>query len=81
MVKDRLVGLRAEFYTVSGRMLKSATFNYDNRVVIDGQERAFVSQMVITDGVVPENVTTMSYSNAKLKHIPDSTFNMNLLLR
>ena len=79
--KPRLVGVQAEFYTVSGRRLKSATFAYDNRVEIGGEHRPFVSKMVITNAVVKANVTTMIYSKTRVKKIPDAAFNLNLLLR
>jgi hypothetical protein len=79
--KARLVGVRAEFFTVSGKMLKSATFAYDNSIEIEGRRQPFISRMVITDAVNKSNVTTMTYSNAEVKKIPDSTFNLNLLLR
>ena len=37
--KERLVGVKAEFYTVSGKMFKTATFDYKNSVTIDGKPR------------------------------------------
>jgi len=79
--KNRLVGVQADFYTVSGRRFKSATFAYDNSIMIEGRPRPFVSKMVITDAVIKDNVTTMTYGKVTLKLIPDATFNLNLLLR
>jgi hypothetical protein len=79
--KERLVGLKAEFYTVSGKMFKTATFEYENSIMIDGQPREFISKMVITNAVIKEDVTTMSYRKPLIKKIPDSVFNLNLLTR
>jgi len=79
--KERLIGVKAEFFTVSGKMFKSATFEYENSVLIQGKPKLFVSKMVITDAVVKSNVTTMNYSNVRIKKIPDSAFNLNLLVR
>ncbi len=79
--KKRLVGVKAEFYTISGKMFKLATFEYKNRVQIEGRPHPFISKMVIVDGVIASNITTMIYSKAKIKKIPDSTFNLNLLMR
>jgi len=79
--KERLVGLKAEFYTVSGKMFKTATFEYENRIQIDGQPRPFISRMVITSAVMKEDVTTMSYRRPSLKKVPDSIFNLNLLTK
>lgn len=79
--KERLVGVKSEFFTVSGKKFKTATFEYDNSIMIGGKPRPFVSKMVITDAVMKDNVTSMTYGKVKLKRIPDSTFNLNLLMR
>lgn len=79
--KKRLVGVKAEFFTVSGKIFKSATFEYGNSIPIEGKPKPFVSKMIITDAVIKENVTTMTYSKIRLKKIPNSTFNLNLLVR
>ena len=79
--KKRLVGVKADFFTVSGKMFKSATFEYNNRIMVQDEPRSFVSKMVITNAVIKEDITTMTYSKVKIKRIPDSTFNLNLLMR
>ena len=79
--KERLFGVKAEFFTVSGKMFKSATFEYENSILIQGKPAPFVSKMVITDAVAKSNVTTMHYSKVRIKKIPDSAFNLNLLVR
>lgn len=79
--KEQLVGLKAEFYTVSGKMFKTATFEYENRITIKGQPREFISKMIITSAVIKEDVTTMSFREPSLKKVPDSIFNLNLLTR
>ena len=79
--KKRLVGVKADFFTVSGKMFKSATFEYDNSIMVQDRPRSFVSKMVITNAVIKEDITTMIYSKVKIKRIPDSTFNLNLLVR
>jgi outer membrane lipoprotein-sorting protein len=79
--KERSVGVKAEFYTVSGKMFKTATFEYNHTVTIEGQTRPFISKMVITSAVIKEDITTMYYRKAVLKKIPDAMFNLNLLTR
>jgi hypothetical protein len=79
--KKRLIGIKSEFFTVSGKMFKSATFEYENTILIKGKPKPFVSKMVITDAVVKSNITTMHYDKVRIKKIPDSTFNLNLLVR
>ena len=79
--KERFVGVRSEFFTASGKLFKTATFEYNNRVKIDGNTQPFISKMVIKDAVIKENITTMIYRKVKIKNIPDSDFNLNLLVR
>ena len=79
--QKRLTGVRAEFFTVSGKMFKSAAFEYENSIMVKGKLQLFISKMIITDAIVKENITTMTYEKVKIKKIPASTFNLNLLLR
>lgn len=78
--KKRLVGVKAEFFTVSGKIFKSAVFEYKNEVQIKGQPQPFVSKMVITDAFINQNVTTLTFSEPNLVKVPDSTFDLNLLI-
>jgi outer membrane lipoprotein-sorting protein len=79
--KERLVGVKAEFYTISGKMFKTAAFEYKNSISIDGKPREFISRMVITSAIIKDDVTTMHYRKAVINNIPDSIFNLNLLTK
>jgi len=80
--KERLVGVKADFYTISGKLFKTADFKYDNRVRTPaGGDIPFVSELTIHDAIRPDKVTTLKYSNIKVQAIPDSTFNLNVLVR
>ena len=79
--KKRMVGVKADFFTISGKRFKSAFFEYGNSILINGTSSPFVSKMVITDAVIKDNVTTLIYGKVILKEIPDSAFNLNLLRR
>ncbi len=79
--KERLAGVKAEFYTVSGKLFKTATFEYEHTMNLGGSPRPFISKMVITNAVIKEDITTMRYSKAKFGRVPDSMFNLNLLLK
>lgn len=79
--KEQHLGIQAEFYTVSGKLIKSAVFKYENTLKVDGKPQPFVSEMVITDALVKENITRMTYKDVATKNIPDSVFNLNLLRR
>ncbi len=79
--KNRLIGLKAEFYTVSGKMFKTATFDYDNSVTVKEQPREFISKMTITSAIIKEDVTVIKYSKPLLKKVSDAIFNLNLLTK
>lgn len=75
------LGLKAEFYTKSGKMFKTATFEYGNEIDLDGRKIPMVSKMVIRDSVIKANVTILNYSQIELKKIPDTIFNLSLIAR
>lgn len=79
--KERLVGLKAEFYTVSGKIFKVATFEYENNITIDSKSQLFISKMIITSAIVKGDVTTMHFRKVLIKKAPDSMFNLNLMLK
>ena len=79
--KERLAGVKAEFYTVSGKLFKTATFEYEHTVEIGGSPRPFISKMIITNAVIKEDITTMRYSKVIFRRVPDSMFNLNLLMK
>jgi hypothetical protein len=81
VAKERLVGVKAEYFTVSGKMFKSARMEYKNKVQMRGEPHPFISKMVITDAVIPKNITTLTFSEPRLVKVPDSTFDLNLLMR
>lgn len=78
--KQRLVGVKAEYFTVSGKKFKSATFEYDHEIVVNESSRPFVSKITIVDSFLKGNITTMVFSAPILGKIPDSAFDLNLLL-
>ena len=78
--KARIVGIKAEYYTVSDKLLKTATFEYAHKVRVDDEVRPFISRMVIKDALLPENITTMVFSDPELKSIPNSVFDLNFLI-
>jgi outer membrane lipoprotein-sorting protein len=79
--KERVVGLKAEFYTVSGKMFKTAIFEYKNTITLNEKPREFISKMIITSAIIKEDVTTMHYNKPVLKKVSDATFNLNLLTK
>lgn len=79
--KERLVGVKADYYTVSGKKVKTAFMKYENSVMIDGRLKPFISSLVIYDKLMNRGVTTLSLTSPCLKALPDYVFNLNLLRR
>ena len=78
--KKSLVGVKSQFFTVSGKMFKTATFRYENEIKVDDRQQPFISKMTIVDALVEADITTMEFSEPILAKIPDSTFNLNFLM-
>lgn len=79
--KKRLVGVRAVYYTVSGKKFKSAEMEYENAARIGGEVRPFVSRMVIRDLLMGTDTTTLLFSTPDVADVPNSVFDLNLLAR
>jgi len=71
--------VKAEFYTISGKMFKMATFEYKNRINLNDKPQEFISRMTITNAIMKDDVTVINYSRPVMKKVPDATFNLNLL--
>lgn len=78
--KERGVGVQAEFYTVSGKMFKSAVFEFKNQIQIRNKPNPFISKMVITDALIANNITTLNFSGPTLVKVSPSTFDLNFLV-
>lgn len=76
--KKRGVGVKAEFYTLSGKLFKFAEFDYGNEIRHDGRKIPFVSKMTIHDAIDKSKVTTLAYSAIKVVKIDPAIFNLNI---
>jgi outer membrane lipoprotein-sorting protein len=75
------LGLKAEFLSLEGKLLKTALFAYGNTVKVDGNTFAFVSQMTISDAKITEDRSTITYAQPQPEEIPASVFNVNNLVQ
>jgi hypothetical protein len=71
----REVGVQAEFYSLSGKLLKTAKFSYDNAVEYQGKRAPFVSKMTIRDALIDAE-TTMNFGTVKVRAIPAAEFDL-----
>ncbi len=79
--RERSVGVRAEYYTVSDKLIKTASMTYDNSVEVNGVARPFISSIEIHDVLMSSDVTTLKFSKNQLREIPNHVFDLNLLAR
>ncbi|MDD4965168.1 MAG: outer membrane lipoprotein-sorting protein [Gallionella sp.] len=71
----REVGVQAEFYSLSGKLLKTARFEYDNHLEYQGKRAPFVSKMTIRDALIDAE-TTMNFGTIKVRTIPAAEFDL-----
>lgn len=69
------LGLKAEFYSVSGKLLKTARFVYGNTIEYLGHRIPFVSRMDIRDALTPAE-TVMTYSKVQVRAISPAEFDL-----
>ena len=81
VAKDQLIGIKAEYYTLSGKRIKSARMDYENTVTIDGVKRPFISKISIFQELVGTDVTTLTLTRPQLAELPDYVFNLNLFMQ
>jgi hypothetical protein len=73
------LGIKAEYFTVSGKKFKTADMKYENHVRIDKKNLPFISEIQIKDVVMKQKVTTLLFGNARIGKVPNYMFNRNLL--
>lgn len=73
--KTRGVAARAEFYSLSGKLLKTAQFEYGNDIRHDGRRIPFISRMVIRDALIDAE-TEMRYTTVKVRKVTAAEFDL-----
>ena len=77
--KERLLGIRAEYMTVSGKLFKTATMQYEQQVQQEDEQRPFVSSIRIQNELIDQHVTWLRFGVADIRPLADAIFNLNLL--
>ena len=76
----RGLAVQADFFSFSGKVLKSARFEYENEIEFQGKKIPFVSRMVIQDRINLGQKTTLQYSAVQARQFPRRTFDLNFLV-
>ena len=71
----RLVGVKAEFQSVSGKLLKTARFEYNSTIEHNGNRVPFISKMTIRDALIDAE-TVMEFGSMKVKRVAASEFDL-----
>lgn len=71
--RDTGLALYAEFLSLSGKVLKTAEFEYANSIQVDQRSVPFVSRMIIRDALT-DAVTVLQYSDVRVQRIGASEF-------
>ena len=77
IAQDSGLGIRAEFYTVSGKHIKTARFKYDNQIGSGDKSIPFVSEMQIVDALAGDAVTTLIYTAIEVRTLSARDFRLN----
>lgn len=76
--KERMVGVKADFFSLSGKRLKSATFEYGHQLSHEGKTFPFVSKMTLKDALTSAE-TTLVYSDVQVTELARAEFDVNRL--
>jgi len=79
--RERLVPVKAEFYTVSGKLFKTAVFETGNVLKNGENQNPFISRMTIRDAINTSNYSVLEYSSPKLQRFSKDVFSVALLTR
>ncbi len=77
LAKER-TGVYAEYFTMSGKMLKKAEFRSK---FIKKHSVFFFSKVIIYDGIKKDNRTEIEYSEPEIRKMPSSEFDRNILFK
>ena len=73
--KDTLNPVKSEFYTISGKLLKTAYYQGYKEIL--GRER--MTRMLIADNLREGQTSIMEYSNMRIEEFPDQIFQKGYL--
>lgn len=75
--RDSGLALRAEFHTVSGKLIKTATFDYGQTLTWQGRSQPFISLMRIQDALRPDESSELRYRDVTVRALDPSVFRLN----
>ncbi|RFC44243.1 MAG: outer membrane lipoprotein-sorting protein [Verrucomicrobia bacterium] len=73
------VSRKAEFYTKTGKLIRTATFKHDSKITIKGQELPFLSRLEVLELLGEPKTTVLDFNDFKTKNFPPQTFEVDQL--
>lgn len=77
--KSKSYGLQAEYYGKSDKIIKSASFEYNNKIEYNKTRTDYISRITITDQINQEDQSTLNISAVRFGSFSDSKFQTNRL--
>ena len=78
VAQKQRTAIKAEFYSLSGKLIKTARFENANVIEHDGRKWPFVSRMTIRDALIDAE-TTMEYSAVRVTNVAPAEFDLGQL--
>lgn len=69
------LGVKAEFYSKTGKLLKSARFEHNNTLSHDGERLPFISEMMISDELT-NDTSQFTYYDVRVTSVPAAEFRL-----
>ena len=73
--KEHKTAMKSDFFSISGKKLKSAKMEYQQSIVVNSIKKPLISKATIIDKIKNESITTIEFSKPILKVIPQRYFN------
>lgn len=80
ITKSENFGLYAEYYGKSGKLIKEASFKYNNKVTYKDKEYAYISEVEIRDRINKEDRTLLNIEPAQFVSFNNSKFQKERLV-
>ncbi len=73
------VSRKAEFYTKTGKLIRTATFKHDSKITIGGKELPFLSKLEVVEMLGTPKTTILSFRDFKTKNFSPEVFDVDHL--
>lgn len=74
-------GIRADFFATSGKLFKTAEFEYKNQLTIGGITYPFVSRITLIDAIQTKLRTVLDYASPEQTQLSERLFDLRRLSR